>query len=137
MMLDHAFQSVSRVTFHVGVDNLRSRTAMERLGGVPIGQETVVHHGEQANPNVIYEIDREVDARSAGTQGVVNRHGQVGTTPNTVNGRLAPFAWDASGIQAARLERARLHRSNSRAIRAAAEILCGRSSARDRIRQRR
>ena len=34
LMLEHAFRSVDRVIFHVGAGNLRSRKAMEKLGGV-------------------------------------------------------------------------------------------------------
>ena len=34
LMLEHAFRFVDRVVLHVGVDNIRSRTAVERIGGV-------------------------------------------------------------------------------------------------------
>jgi RimJ/RimL family protein N-acetyltransferase len=64
LMLDHAFKFVNRVTFQVGRDNWRSRKAMEKLGGVYIGEETVVYvPGEQANPNVIFKIDASDWAR--------------------------------------------------------------------------
>ena len=59
-MLDHAFRFVERVAFHVGVENYRSRKAMEKLGGVLLGQASVAYHGEAAKPNVVYEIGREV-----------------------------------------------------------------------------
>lgn len=36
LLLDHAFGTVSNVVFIVGEDNLRSRRAMEKLGGVLI-----------------------------------------------------------------------------------------------------
>jgi RimJ/RimL family protein N-acetyltransferase len=65
LMLDHAFKFVNRVTFQVGCDNWRSRRAMEKLGGVYIGEETVAYvPGEQANPNVIFKIDADDWARS-------------------------------------------------------------------------
>ena len=32
LMLEHAFKFVSRVVFHIGVDNIRSRKAVEKLG---------------------------------------------------------------------------------------------------------
>jgi RimJ/RimL family protein N-acetyltransferase len=58
LMLDHAFKFVDRVTFQVGRDNLRSRKAMEKLGGVYIGEESVAYvAGERASPNVIFKID--------------------------------------------------------------------------------
>ena len=31
---------------------------MEKLGAILIGEETVAYYGEQANPNVVYKIDR-------------------------------------------------------------------------------
>jgi RimJ/RimL family protein N-acetyltransferase len=59
LMLDHAFKFVDRVIFQVGRDNLRSRKAMEKLGGVYIGEETVAYvPGEQASPNVVFKIDK-------------------------------------------------------------------------------
>lgn len=59
LMLEHAFKFVDRVTFQVGRDNLRSRKAMEKLGGVYIGEETVAYvPGEQASPNVVFKIDK-------------------------------------------------------------------------------
>ena len=34
LMLEHAFAFVSSVIFHVGINNLRSRQAVEKIGGV-------------------------------------------------------------------------------------------------------
>jgi RimJ/RimL family protein N-acetyltransferase len=65
LMLDHAFQFVDRVIFHVGVDNLRSRRAMEKLGAVHIGEAAVSYYGERSRQNVIYEIDKLAWGRSA------------------------------------------------------------------------
>jgi RimJ/RimL family protein N-acetyltransferase len=59
LMLGHAFQFVERALFHVGAQNKRSRIAMERLGGVLIGEKSVAYFGEKANPNVVYAIERE------------------------------------------------------------------------------
>jgi RimJ/RimL family protein N-acetyltransferase len=58
LMLNHAFRFVARVLFHVGENNVRSRTAMERLGGRLIGKAPVAYFGEAATVNVIYEIRR-------------------------------------------------------------------------------
>ena len=57
LMLDHAFKFVDRVTFKVGINNWRSRKAMEKLGGIYIGEETVSYSGEPGHPNVIFKID--------------------------------------------------------------------------------
>lgn len=60
MMLDHAFRFVERVVFHVGKSNVRSRTAVERLGASLKGELVVAYYGEQNNVNVVYELRRDV-----------------------------------------------------------------------------
>jgi RimJ/RimL family protein N-acetyltransferase len=57
LMLEHAFRFVDRVTFQIGVHNLRSRRAMEKLGGICLGEESVSYTGEPAHPNALYKID--------------------------------------------------------------------------------
>jgi RimJ/RimL family protein N-acetyltransferase len=57
LMLDHAFRFVDRVIFHVGVDNWRSRKAMEKIGGIYIGEEAVAYVGEPSRPNAVFKID--------------------------------------------------------------------------------
>jgi RimJ/RimL family protein N-acetyltransferase len=57
LMLDHAFKFVDRVTFKVGINNWRSRKAMEKLGGIYIGEESVSYSGERSHPNVVFKID--------------------------------------------------------------------------------
>ena len=59
LMLDHAVGFVDRVTFQVGALNLRSRKAMEKLGATLVGEADVSYYGEQSNPNVTYQINRE------------------------------------------------------------------------------
>ena len=56
LMLDYAFQFVDRVIFLVGIDNVRSKKAMEKIGGILTGQ-TVQQtlHGETTE-SVIFEI---------------------------------------------------------------------------------
>lgn len=58
LMLDHAFQHLQRVIFHVGEFNQRSRIAMERLGAVYTGIASIAYYGETARSNVVYAIDR-------------------------------------------------------------------------------
>jgi RimJ/RimL family protein N-acetyltransferase len=56
LMLAHAFRLAQRVWFHVGANNLRSRKAMEKIGGV------LTHLGEKtlfgvSHPYAFYAID--------------------------------------------------------------------------------
>ena len=51
LMLQHAFQFVDRVVFVIGPHNLRSRRAIERIGGALIGPRVV-----RGQENVIYCI---------------------------------------------------------------------------------
>jgi RimJ/RimL family protein N-acetyltransferase len=55
LLLDHAFTFVDTVVFWVGETNVRSRLAMEKIGGV---LRPGVHHREVAgeDPYVVYEI---------------------------------------------------------------------------------
>ena len=58
LMLDHAFQFVDTVVFWVGSDNIRSRRAMEKIGGVL--REGEYTRGEADDvPHVIYEMAKE------------------------------------------------------------------------------
>ena len=62
LMLAHAFEAVTRVDFRVGASNLRSRRAMEKIGGRLSDR---VEHVEMAGAkvdHVIYEITREAFA---------------------------------------------------------------------------
>ncbi len=58
LMVGHALQTFDRVIFLVGDTNIRSRRAMEKIGGVLTTRE---HHAELAGGpvrHVIYSIDR-------------------------------------------------------------------------------
>lgn len=58
LMLDHIHRSVATATFMVGADNVRSRKAMVKIGGVlRPGTETRIMAGE-VKPHVVYEIRR-------------------------------------------------------------------------------
>src|SRR5580698_7335461 len=57
LMLDHAFKFVNRVIFKVGINNWRSRKAMEKLGCIYIGEESVSYFCLPSHLNVIYKID--------------------------------------------------------------------------------
>jgi len=55
LMIDHAFTFVETVVFWVDKSNLRSRRAMEKVGGV-LRHGTRVRDGAEDRPYVIYEI---------------------------------------------------------------------------------
>lgn len=59
MMLDYIFQYVDTVYLHVGADNIRSQTAVERIGGVSQGKREVAYYGEPSRTNVVYQITKE------------------------------------------------------------------------------
>ncbi|GEN76938.1 GNAT family N-acetyltransferase [Chryseobacterium hagamense] len=58
LMLDYIFQFVDTVYFHVGKDNMRSRTAMERLGAENLGEHEVAYFGEPSRINILYQIQK-------------------------------------------------------------------------------
>jgi len=56
LMLDHAFNFVDSVIFVVGTTNLRSRKAVEKIGGVLTDRRrTTTRHGKLSE-SVVYEI---------------------------------------------------------------------------------
>ena len=59
LMLNHAFQWVDQVFFHVGENNRRSQIAMERLGAEYIRKVEVAYHGEPVRINIEYNIKKE------------------------------------------------------------------------------
>ena len=59
LMLRHAFESLPRVLFRIGETNVRSRTAMERIGGrLTDLVENSEYQGRQVR-HVVYEITRD------------------------------------------------------------------------------
>lgn len=58
LMLSHAFGFADTVWFHVGRDNLRSRRAMEKIGGVFSHEDKVNVTGTPID-YVFYRIDRD------------------------------------------------------------------------------
>ena len=59
LMLDYIFQFADTVYFHVGKDNIRSRTAMERLGAENTGEHEVAYFGESSRTNILYQIQKQ------------------------------------------------------------------------------
>ena len=58
LMLDHAFRFVESVTFRVGTQNLRSRRAVEKIGGVLTGLTEMVDVNGTMVEHVVYRITR-------------------------------------------------------------------------------
>jgi N-acetyltransferase len=56
LMLQYAFQFVDDVIFHVGANNFRSQKAMEKMGALRIGEETVAYYGEEPRVNIVYKM---------------------------------------------------------------------------------
>ncbi len=59
LMLAHALESVERVVFRVGETNLRSRRAMEKIGGRLTDRTERLDGPNGPIVHVVYEIDRE------------------------------------------------------------------------------
>jgi RimJ/RimL family protein N-acetyltransferase len=64
LMLEHAFRFVERVVFLVGPRNVRSQTAVERIGGVRIGTRPDSRGGE----SVCFEITADRFRESQATR---------------------------------------------------------------------
>ena len=68
-MLAHALEAVARVDFRVGATNLRSRRAMEKIGGRLSDRVEQVEMAGSKVDHVIYEINRESFASGPLMQG--------------------------------------------------------------------
>jgi RimJ/RimL family protein N-acetyltransferase len=58
VMLTHAFDYFDKVYFHVGINNIRSQIAMERIGGVKQRELMIEYYNEPMRHNVEYLITR-------------------------------------------------------------------------------
>jgi RimJ/RimL family protein N-acetyltransferase len=58
LMLNHAFENFDRVYFHIGVDNIRSRKSIEKIGAMYVGDEPLAYYGEPTRNNAVYVIDK-------------------------------------------------------------------------------
>jgi len=58
LMLDHAFRSVDRVLFMVGERNIRSRRAVEKIGGYLTPRQHLAEMAGRAVNHVVYAIDK-------------------------------------------------------------------------------
>ncbi|MBM3915947.1 MAG: GNAT family N-acetyltransferase [Sphingomonadales bacterium] len=58
LMINYSLQVADRVLFHVGVHNIRSQKAMEKLGAKVIDEVTVAYYGEAPRKNFVYCVER-------------------------------------------------------------------------------
>lgn len=59
LMLDYIFQFVSYVDFHIGAGNIRSQTAIGRIGARKVAELEVAYFGEAQKQNFVYRIEKE------------------------------------------------------------------------------
>lgn len=59
LMMDYAFQSVETCIFHVGIDNIRSQTAMKKIGGVIYDQFEKVGFRGKVFKNLAFKIEKK------------------------------------------------------------------------------
>ncbi|NIG55967.1 GNAT family N-acetyltransferase [Chitinophaga sp. Cy-1792] len=58
LMLNHIFQYVEQVNFHVGEENFRSQQAIAKLGAIPAGKEIVTIAGEAPKVRLVYALNK-------------------------------------------------------------------------------
>jgi RimJ/RimL family protein N-acetyltransferase len=59
LMLDYAFDHVSRVNFQVGANNIRSQMAIARLGAKKVREHEVAYYGEAPKLNYVFSLEKE------------------------------------------------------------------------------
>jgi N-acetyltransferase len=59
LMMNHAYQLVDKIYFHVGAINVRSQIAMGRIGGQEVREIEVAYYGEPTKINKEYVISKE------------------------------------------------------------------------------
>jgi RimJ/RimL family protein N-acetyltransferase len=59
LMIDHAFQYVDKILFHIGANNVRSQIAIGRVGAAKQKELSVAYHGEPEKLNFEYLLTKE------------------------------------------------------------------------------
>lgn len=59
LMMNHAFETVEKVYFHIGSQNYRSQMAIEKIGAQKIKEQLVEYFGETPKLNYIYLINKK------------------------------------------------------------------------------
>jgi RimJ/RimL family protein N-acetyltransferase len=60
LMINHAFQGVDKILFHIGANNTRSQIAIGRIGALKQKEISVAYHGEPEKLNFEYLLTKEV-----------------------------------------------------------------------------
>ncbi|MBK9184610.1 MAG: GNAT family N-acetyltransferase [Ignavibacteria bacterium] len=58
LMIDHAFQYVNRVLFQIGASNIRSQTAVQRIGATFVRREDLLEPDGSRVEHLVFEIHR-------------------------------------------------------------------------------
>lgn len=58
LLLNYVFSFVNNVVFHIGVNNIRSQKAIEKLGAEKVGEQEMSYHGEDIQLNYVYQIKK-------------------------------------------------------------------------------
>lgn len=59
VMLDYIFQYVDQVKLHIGAENYRSQSSIEKIGAIKIAEEPVAYFGESTKLNFLYLITKK------------------------------------------------------------------------------
>ncbi|MBP9186298.1 MAG: GNAT family N-acetyltransferase [Bacteroidia bacterium] len=59
MMLNHIFNYVDTVYFHIGANNIRSQLAIVKLNAIKHAEQEVTYFGEQPVLNFVYKIAKQ------------------------------------------------------------------------------
>lgn len=60
LMVNHAFNHVNIIRFHIGEHNYRSQQSIEKFGAVKTGEIDVAYYGEPVKKNFIYELRKPI-----------------------------------------------------------------------------
>lgn len=58
LMINYALQFADHIQFHIGAKNIRSQTAIQKIGAKKVGELDLAYYGEQKNLNFIFQIDK-------------------------------------------------------------------------------
>jgi RimJ/RimL family protein N-acetyltransferase len=59
LMIEHAFQFVDKIYFHIGATNERSKRSIVKMGATKIDEQLVEYFGEKPKLNFVYEIRKD------------------------------------------------------------------------------
>lgn len=60
LMVNHAFNFVEIIRFHIGATNFRSQRSIEKFGAIKTGELDVAYYGEASKKNFIYELSNPI-----------------------------------------------------------------------------